>query len=348
MTSIALAGVTDEMLEAAMMWRLRLSEPHWSADDEAELEVWLQTDERHARAFERTGQVWSFFDPHLAAPEMLSARQALLGRVRRLARGRWTGPAAVLRMPSRRAVGIGMAAAVAAAAGVWPLASQSDVYQTGLGERRIIRLDDGSIVTLDAMSRLSVRYSKGARALELRKGQARFDVAKDPSRPFTVTARDRNVVATGTAFNIDILDPEVRVTLIEGKVLVVPRSPRPLLGEPPLQARSVELHAGEALVARKDAPAQVVATADLAQATAWQAGRLSFDREPLGKAVERMNRYSERKITVADPKVASVPVSGEFNAGDIDAFLEAVNGFLPVRVVQGPDGVVLQAASRSE
>lgn len=344
MTGVALADVTDDMLEAAMMWRLRLGEPQWSADDEAELEVWLQSDERHARAFERTGEVWTYFDPHLAAPEMLGARQALLGRVRRDASGRWTGPAAVLRVPSRRAVGIGLAATIVAAAGIWPLASQGDVYQTGLGERRIVRLDDGSLVTLDAMTKLSVRYSKGARALELRKGQARFDVAKDPSRPFTVAARDRNVIATGTAFNIDILDPEVRVTLIEGKVLIVPRNQRMQLGEPAPQPKPVELRAGEALVTRKDEPAQVVATADLAQATAWQAGRLSFDREPLGEAVQRMNRYSERKITVADAAVASVPVSGEFNAGDIDAFLEAVNGFLPVHVVQGPDGVVLQAA----
>ena len=343
MTSIALADVTDDMLEAAMMWRLRLSEPQWSADDEAELEVWLQSDDRHARAFERTGQVWSFFDPHLAAPEMLGARQALLGRVRRQASGRWTGPAAVLRAPSRRAVGIGMAAAMLAAAGIWPLASQGDVYRTGLGERRIIRLTDGSVVTLDAMSRLSVRYSKGARTLVLGKGQARFDVAKDPSRPFTVTARDRNVIATGTAFNIDMVDPEVRVTLIEGRVLVVSRSPQLALTRREQPAEPVELTAGEAFVSRRDAPPQLVATADVAQATAWQSGRLSFDREPLGEAVERMNRYSERKITVADAATANVRVSGEFNAGDIDAFLEAVNGFLPVRVMQGADGVILQS-----
>jgi len=180
----------------------------------------------------------------------------------------------------------------------------------------------------------------------LREGQARFDVAKDPSRPFTVTARDRNVIATGTAFNIDILEPEVRVTLIEGKVLVVPRTPPSPLSRSAHQPKPVELRPGEALVARSHAPAQVIAKSDLVQVTAWQGGRLIFDREPLGEVVERMNRYSERTITVADADTARLPVSGEFNAGDVDAFLEAVNGFLPVRVVQGPSGVILQSEPR--
>lgn len=340
MTSTARKPVTDEMLEAAMNWRLRLDAPEWSADDEAELEVWLQADERHVRAFERTGEVWSFFDHHATAPELLKARRALLGRVHREAWGRWALPAGL----NRRVAGAGLAAAVLIAVGIWPLATQGDVYRTGLGERRIIRLEDGSVVTLDAMSRLSVRYSKGARRLELKRGQARFDVAKDPSRPFTVAARDRDVVATGTAFNIDMVDPEVRVTLIEGRVLVTRRVARLPLIESRRSAKAVELRAGQALVAAKDAPPQLVATADLGQATAWQEGKLSFDREPLGEAVARMNRYSGRKISVADDEAAAVLVSGVFNAGDVEAFLGAVNGFLPVRVVQGEGGVIIQSA----
>ena len=336
-------AVTDEMLERAMLWRQRIDAPGWAAEDEAELEVWLQADERHARAFERTGQVWAFFDQHATSPELLSARRALLGRVQRQARGRWTGPAAIVRAPSRRVALGAMAAALVVGVGIWPLATQGDVYGTGVGERRVITLADGSVVTLDAMSKVAVRYSKGQRRLVLRQGQARFDVAKDLSRPFTVTARDRNVVATGTAFNIDMIEPEVRVTLIEGRVLVMPTEPRLPLVERRGGGKTVELHPGQALVASRDASPQLVRTADVGQATAWQDGKLMFDREPLGEAVERINRYSARKITVADARAAAVPVSGVFNAGDANAFLEAVNGFLAVRVVQGPDGVVLQS-----
>jgi len=337
--------VTDAMLEAAMMWRQRMEASDWDVDADAELEAWLQADDGHVRAFERTGLVWDFFDQHGASPELISARRAVLGRVQRQARGRWNGPSGAVRLPSRRMAAAAVIAAMLVGAGMWPIASQGDVYQTGRGERRVVTLRDGSVLSLDALTRVSVRYSKDARRLTLKRGQARFDVAHDPSRPFSVTARDRTVVATGTAFNIDMLRPEVRVTLIEGRVLIVPHEAPsiPLIEKPHPAARSIVLHAGEALVATRDAPPRLVARADLDEVTAWQKGKLMFDREPLGEAVERVSRYSDRKIVVADAAAAAVPISGVFNIGDVNAFLEAVNGFLPVTVTDGPDGVTLRS-----
>lgn len=334
--------VTDAMLEAAMMWRQRMEAPDWSVDDDAELETWLQADERHERAFSRTGEVWTVFDQHVAAPELIAARRALLGRVQRQVKGRWNAPA---RLPTRRLAAAAVIAAVVLGAGIWPLAAQGDVYQSGRGERRVVILRDGSVLSLDALTKVSVRYSKDARRLTLQRGQARFDVAHDTTLPFSVTARDRTVVATGTAFNIDILKPEVRVTLIEGRVLILPHEPAPipLVTRPATSPKSVELHAGEALVAARDAAPRLVAKADLEQATSWQKGKLMFDREPLRDAVEQMNRYSERRIVVADARAAAIPISGVFNAGDVNAFLEAINGFVPVTVTEKSDEVVLRS-----
>lgn len=343
------SGVTDAMLEVAMIWRQRIEMRTLSIAEDAEFEAWLQADERHARAFDRTGQVWDFFDQQAASPELIGARRALLGRVQRQTRGRWNGETAVYR-PSRRLAAAAMIAVVVLGAGAtWPLTMRGDVYQTGRGERRVVTLRDGSVLSLDALTRVSVHYAKDARRLTLERGQARFDVAHDASRPFSVTARDRTVVATGTAFNIDILKPEVRVTLIEGRVLILPHqvSRIPLVREPPRPAEPVALHAGEALIAAAGARSQVVANADLDEATAWQKGKLMFDREPLGEAVERVNRYSDRKIVVGDTQAAAVRISGVFNIGDVNAFLEAVNGFLPVTVTDGPNGVTLRSAQSS-
>ena len=124
-------------------------------------------------------------------------RRDALHRAQRTARGRLSD----WRTPPRRAA---IAAAVAgfmvlAGLGTWPLVDGVDVYRTGLNERRVVTLKDGSKVSLDAMSKISVRYSDDARRLTLQRGQARFDVAHDVSRPFSVRARDRTVVATGTA-----------------------------------------------------------------------------------------------------------------------------------------------------
>lgn len=341
------SSLSDEILATAMNWRQRLGEGECSVDDEAELEVWLQADERHLLAFEQMGQVCGVFEQHAASPEMLGARRALLQRVQRQARGRWTGPAAVLRAPSRRIAAAMVAAALLAGVGLWPVIGPGDVYSTGLGERRVIILDDGSVLSLDAMSRVSVRYSDHERRLKLRKGQARFDVAHDPSRPFSVTARDHKVVATGTAFNIDLLAPVMRVTLIEGRVLVLPEDASVLRTQPVKPEKAVELRSGQVLVARNNRQVDLVSAVDLNQTTSWQQGQLAFTREPLGQAVERVNRYTDQKITVGDAKAAAIPLSGTFNAGDVNAFLEAVGEFLPVRVVNGPEGPILQSIQSS-
>lgn len=340
--------VTDAMLETAAMWRQRMASPGWNADNDAELEAWVQSDERHERAFNRTGDVWRSFGMHAASPGMIAIRKELLARVQRVGQGQWSGGNHAKGLPRRRLI----AAAVAAAAvtGIaWPLATQGSVYQTGVGERRVVILRDGSVLSLDAMSRVSVRYSRDARRLTLSRGQARFDVAHDATRPFSVTARDRTVVATGTAFNIDIVRPEVRVTLIEGKVLVLAHrsAPIPRMEGGPVRAKPIELRAGEALVAPADAPPTVVAKVDVERATAWQHGKLIFDKEPLAEAVERMNRYSERKITIGDAEAGAMPVSGVFNMGDVDAFMDSAASFLPLRVEAASNGFVLRSADRS-
>ncbi|HEX6858807.1 MAG TPA: FecR domain-containing protein [Caulobacteraceae bacterium] len=332
------AAVTDEMLEAATLWRQRRDQGEWSIDDEAELEVWLQADDRHVQAYDMVGEVHDFLDHHAASPELIGVRRDLLGRFQRQVRGRWTGKPA---QPSRRAIAAVLVAGVVGAAGGLAVMNQGEVYRTGLGERRVVMLKDGSTLSLDAMSRVSVRYTKNERRLELQQGQARFDVAHDAARPFSVVARNREVIATGTAFNIDMVSPEVRVTLIEGRVLVLPRAPGLLRQEPPAR-KPVELHAGQALVVKPTA-ADLVKPTDVAQATAWQQGQLLFADEPLAQAVERVNRYTERKIVVADARAGSLPITGAFNAGDVKAFLESVDEFHPVQVVYGPDEVVIQS-----
>jgi len=265
MTGEALASP----LQAATIWRMRMSAPDWSARDETTFEAWLAEDDLHRRAFERTGKVWDLVDNHAATPDVMVIRRDALHRAQKTARGRmtaWVHPA------GRRAA---IAAAVAgvlvvAGLGAAPWLSAGQVYKTGLNERRVVTLSDGSKLSLDALTKVTVDYSDHARRLKLVSGQARFDVAHDVSRPFSVQARDRQVVATGTAFNIDVFDREARVTLIEGRVIVLaqPDSALARITREPA-ARPIAMKAGQQLVAPDHAPAQLVAGVDLEQATAW-------------------------------------------------------------------------------
>jgi transmembrane sensor len=204
-----------------------------------------------------------------------------------------------------------------------------------------------------ARSRVRVDYREDQRLIALERGQARFDVAKDPTRPFRVRARDQTVIALGTQFNVEIVAGSVLVTMIEGHVAVtgVAQLPAADAGSAPAQRAAkpredsrvrqpaalqperpaIELEAGEGLRVRQDGEATLIANVNVERATAWQAGKMFFDNEPLASAVERVNRYSHEQIEV-DPSVAHVRVSGVFNAGDSRAFIEAVTEYFPVQV----------------
>src|SRR5262249_2994594 len=121
-----------------------------------------------------------------------------------------------------RAGAIGVIAAALIGLVSWPMLDGVDVYRTGFGERRFWRLAGGSRLSLDAQTAVKVQYSSDFRALRLLRGQARFDVAHDARRPFQVQAGDRAVLATGTAFNVDLLGDQLYVTLLEGHVKVAP------------------------------------------------------------------------------------------------------------------------------
>src|SRR5262249_55442924 len=91
---------------------------------------------------------------------------------------------------------------------------------TGIGERSLVVLADGSKLTLNTSSAIHADFTGRERRVTLVRGEAYFDVAKDPTRPFIVTARSRNVIAVGTAFDVRLQDRQVKVTLVEGKVRV--------------------------------------------------------------------------------------------------------------------------------
>jgi transmembrane sensor len=213
--------------------------------------------------------------------------------------------------------------------------ARPNVYATGHAERRIVRLADGSRVSLDAETELKVHLGRDARQLELVRGQARFDVAHDATRPFSVRAGDQTVIATGTAFNIDMLGPRVLVTLIQGRVEVVPTHTRPIEG----LRRPTVLAAGQQLAVAPRAP-PILLQADLSSATAWTNGQLVFTDEPLSSVVARLARYSDYPITVS-PGAATLRVSGVFQTDDVDGFVRSITAYLPLRAERTADGGVL-------
>ncbi len=324
---------TERPLEEAIRWRLRLIES--SAKTSPDFELWL-ADPLNQAAWNQLARPWDDLDAIAQAPEMLAARQAALDDARAVRARRQRG--------RLMAIAASLLIGLTAAGVTWSLVRPDD-YRTTLGERRVVTLSDGSKLSLDADSEVTVRYRAHERSLHLLKGQARFDVAHDKSRPFSVVAGNQKVIATGTAFNIDMAGPKVLVTLIEGHVVVLDENDADKTVTA-VWSRPVELRAGQQLAAGAATPPQII-PANIQRVTAWTIGQIIFDDEPLSSVVDRVNRYGGPQVVITSPEVGAMKISGVFNAGDTLGFVEIVTHYLPVKAVsEGQHVIALESVTK--
>lgn len=321
---------------------LRRRAGHWSASDEAAFEAQCTNDPALADAAQRVERAWQAVGDHATSPELMAIREQALTRARRAAARRWLssdGRARGGRVWLAAAAVAGIAVTLGIALQLSPHAILPGLHQTGIGEQHVIELDDRSRIALDARTRLRVRFSDDARIVQLMEGQAQFFVAKDPVRPFRVEAGEHTIVAVGTVFTVEYVGHEVHVAMLEGKVAVLlpPAGSLPSITVP---SPRLELTAGEEYRIREDGSAKVTQNADLDAAVAWRQGKVIFDAEPLGEAVRRLNRYSRLQLEIEDASLAGMRVSGVFEAGDTQAFAEAVQSYLPVTADYSHRGVV--------
>jgi transmembrane sensor len=342
MTDRAEADRKAQRIAEAVAWHTHLHESDLITTPQ--FEAWL-ADAENAFAWTQTMAVWDFVGSQGKETEAVEARVTALASVKRAIsqrRIRW----------GRGQPALGIAAAgliVALTLEGYSWFQRPMDFSTDIGERRIVRLQDGSRIALDSESEVTVRYSRGARELHLIKGQARFDVAHDVNRPFSVVARGQKVVATGTAFNIDLTRPKVAVTLIEGHVVVFDEKGEadaaPIVGRVH-ELHRTELRAGQELVAA-DSQMPVIKTVDVQQVTAWTIGQVIFSNETLSSVVASVNRYSVTPITIGDPSIANERVSGVFNTSDVSGFLDIVTQMLPLEVADDEPGKIVLKKKQS-
>lgn len=341
-----MSGWDDEALpegrdEEAAAWCMRLAEGRLTSEEQQIFEAWL-AEGGHREAFAAAVAVWQGVERFASQPELIRARGEALESFKQANRRRWTR-----RLFDGRHWQVSLTAALLLAilgAFYW-IGNAARIYETDIGERRVVVLDDGSHLSLDAATRVEVRFTAEGRKLRLLSGRAKFDVAKNPLRPFSVEAGGKVVVAVGTSFSVERLRQQVRVVLYEGRVELLEQGsavsqPRPLRFEDDVAIPDRTLVPGRELVAAIGSTATVL-PADARRSLSWEAGQLNFVNEPLSSAVERMNRYSKRQLVLGDARLAAFNINGVFTAGDIDAFIEGVTTFFPVEVQRRSDEWVL-------
>lgn len=306
-------------------WYARLSSDECTPDDRSCFDAWL-AEPGNAAAFIRTEAMLARMDVLQLDIAAVIALKAPSG-VRQ--------PSPHWRLLAGAAAAMTAAVAVVAAAIQMP-AGPSDTERTQLaeavryeaspGEIKLVTLPDESALHIGSGSTVSVRYTPQQREIILERGQAYFEVARDPARPFEVLALSRSVVAVGTAFDVRLDGDRVEVTLVEGRVAIGPAKAGP----------TVTLRSGERY--SLDGYRETVTTVDALADTAWRSGMLQFGDVSLDEAVERFNRHSARRLHLKDEALAGMRIGGRFRTNDAEAFADALQALYPIRPETRADG----------
>jgi transmembrane sensor len=325
------APLPEPIRAEAAVWLARLHSDERSEEMERNFRAWLAGNAQRAAAFERMTNTWEATGalrtrPAVATPEPANEPRREIP---------WVAAAQALAAALVLAVLIGFAIHVTPSTE----APATTAFETALGERRSLQLDDGSRLVLNTDSQVSVTFSADSRIIELNRGQARFEVAKDPNRPFIVRAGGKQIVAHGTQFDVRWTDERLSIVLFEGRVSVLAAQQSP-------DRAGIRMTPGDRLLFEQ--PTLAIKTApDLEREEAWVAGRAIFERTPLRDAVEEINRYAKRPLQLGDATLGELPISGTFSVDDVDAFARALADVLSLRVDDTGDALVLFKRTRS-
>jgi transmembrane sensor len=318
----------SEVMRQAADWVVLLCSPDRPAHCEQSFADWLRASPLHVREYLRAVEVWE----GLAHPEV-GGERTREDLVKAASDSNLVEfPAAVTPPPPpteyrhgfrwRR---VGFAIALTA---VFVLAyigwQQTAVIKvtTGLGEQHSEVLPDHSIVELNTQSEIRVGFTARERRVELIRGEAFFDVSKDPARPFIVVTDLATAKAVGTRFSVYRAQSGTIVTVAEGRVLVRDKqadtdTDASLSG----RADAVEVIPGTQAEAQPGHPVQM-RQADVERTFAWRERRLVFDGEPLSRVVEEFNRYNSTPLVISDRRLREQRISGVFGANDPESLLD--------------------------
>ncbi|MGC4029802.1 MAG: FecR domain-containing protein [Steroidobacteraceae bacterium] len=341
-----------QIAEEAAEWFVDFSVGDVDSEQRARFHRWLRTSPVHVRAYLQVTAIWEEADLLELTPEAMEelARQVASGvsvvplraaeRAEVARSGAAMGdqphtPATPGFRPRLQWRHMAVAASVALlgiliGAVLWMRQDQGVSYATAIGEQRIITLADGSVVKLNSRSRLRVSFSEQLRSVELFEGQALFEVAKNPRRPFVVTSGKTSVRAVGTQFDVYRKGAGTVVTVVEGQVAV--SGDASLVGassrQEPIPSATgagaggaVLLSAGEQVVVMPAAPL-APQSVNVEATTAWTQNKLVFDAAPLSEVVAEFNRYSPTPLVIEDPALDQVRISGVFTSTSVDHLVE--------------------------
>ena len=313
----------DAITDAAAHWCLRLQAEDCTATERQAFEQWLAADPRHAEEYQAMQDIWQTADqlPRSATPGkviVLTQRRAKTWR-------HYASAAAVALLALPIGAWIG-----------WEQGWLPNHYQhleSGNAISRVV-LSDGSQVELNLGSELRFTNYKDERRVTLIKGEAFFKVRHDSQHPFVVHAAQGQTRVTGTQFNVWKYEDQVKVTLVEGSVLVSSDARDTDGGYRLGPGMQASYQAG-------DYEPRLNQTYGHDTSLAWRNGKLILDNLSLAQALPQINRYLEQPLLLADENTGSIRISGIYDTKQIKRLVSNLPKVLPVYLTRNKDGSML-------
>jgi transmembrane sensor len=335
--------------EAASHWLMRLQDDTVTDADIAEWLKWCADDPQNLAAFDEMQRLYDRLRAleakdrdvflHLTHEPPRAARSRITEFIGRIVT-RWR----------RSLVALSVAGLSGLAIAAWLLLRPTSIdahdYKAPRGDQEALILADRSQITLGGESEVASHFTAQVRLVELRKGEAFFEIQHDSARPFVVTANGVTVTAVGTKFNVRRTETRTVVVVAEGAVDVSTNDPVVSSQSPqnfvPDRSPSspVRVRAGQQAVREAAQRGLIVSDTDPAAATAWRQGRLAYIMEPLSSVIEDVNRYASRRILVADPRVSEMTFTGTIFREHIDDWAMTLRSAFPVNAAVNSDGTI--------
>jgi transmembrane sensor len=321
--------------EEAADWLVRLTAHDVSAQEQHEFVAWLKRSPVHLSAYLGIERTWANLG-HVDAARHIDVRALLSQPDTNIVQlGSSPQRPVLVRATSGRLLATLAACLLVACAGLaWFQLQFANRYTTGVGEQRTMRLSDGSTVVLNTDTAVRVAFTDSVREVQLLRGEALFNVAKNRARPFRVRSDEVIAQAVGTSFVVRRKSDETVVTVIEGEVAVIDSAQVEVAAPLVVPELAVHVTAGTRADVGESKNIRTAIIDNPAAVTAWRSGRLIFDGEPLGEVIAEFNRYNDVQLVLESSQLSAEPVSGVFDADQplaLAHFLERTGAIEPIQ-----------------
>lgn len=320
------SDIADRINDAAAVWAARRLSGNFGASEKRAFQDWLAADPRHEVAIK---EYLDIAETSALAGKISGVSSAANDEKKATDRRAW-----LVAVPA-------LAASLFAAFFFFGITSQPPDEIKNLatmrGETHEAALSDGSVVTLNTNTQLTVLIDENSRKATLTRGEAFFDVAHDETKPFIVSGGAADVQVLGTSFTVQATPDGDSIVRVHSGVVSV----QPNLSD---DAAPIRLDASQAVVVRNSGSVGAISSFSPSEDATWRLGYLEFEKTPLHDVVADLNRYFEPQIELDDHTIGDTPVTGRFDLSDQAVAVRALSIALSLEVdQQDPSAIILKA-----